>query len=427
MNPYWQGFRCSLCGRQFPPHATEYVCPVDGGNLVAVYDYEQMARELDPRWIVHCADRSIWRYAALLPHDGSAYSRPNTPLSNLGWSPLYRAYQLEERTGAYRVWLKDDTRLPSSSFKDRASAVVIAKALASNKQVICVASTGNAASALATLCAGTHLQAVIFVPQNTPEAKLASIAIHGARVFIVDGSYNDAVALARACCDEFGWYNRNTGFNPLTREGKKTASFEIAEQLARYEEKANSVSTVLFRAPNVMIVPVGDGNIISGLYKGFQELHALGWVTHVPRFVAATASRAPSLYRAWQRGSEVFETIPSTTIASGISVDRPCDGVMALRAVQESNGAVVEVEDEEMLDAVRVLAECTGVFVEPACAATVVALEKGISSGLIRSDDEVVLQLTGSGLKDVRSALQAAPRPQVVSTVAEVASAMKLR
>ncbi len=408
----------------FAPDEVEYTCPHDGGNLDAVYDYATMARDVDPRWIAYHSNRSIWHYAPLLPLNGLAHCQPHTPLASVGWSPLYRAYPIEARLGVHRIWIKDDSRLPSASFKDRASAMVIAKALTSNKRVICVASTGNAAAALATLCAGTSLQAVIFVPRGTPEAKLASIAIHGARVFLVDGSYNDAVALAAACCEAFGWYNRSTGFNPFTREGKKTAAFEIAEQLARHDER-ESRNLPAFRAPNVMVVPVGDGNIISGLHKGFRDLHALGWVDRVPRFIGATAAQAPSLYRAWQRGDETFETIPSTTIASGISVDRPCDGVMALRAVRDTGGALISVEDDEMLAAMRTLAESVGVFVEPACAAALVALERGVAEGFIHPTEEVVLQITGSGFKDVRSAMQAARAPVVVQSLADVASAMQ--
>lgn len=416
MNPYLIGFRCSLCGSLYSHDQVTYTCPKDNGNLDAVYDYARLSQHLDPATITRNPDRSIWHYAPLLPVTADA--PPHTPLAALGWSPLYRAPVIERTLGVRAVWLKDDSRLPSSSFKDRASAMVIARAMTMGVKTICVASTGNAAAALAALCAGTDLQAVIFVPESTPEGKLAGILIHGARVYTVRGSYGDAVALAEAACREFGWYNRSTGVNPYTREGKKTAGFEIAEQLARYDR--GTPNKTGFRAPDVVIVPVGDGNIISGVHKGFRELHALGWIERMPRFIGVTATLSPSFYRAWQSGGEHFETIPSRTIAGGIGTDRPCDGVMALRAIRNSGGVVIEATDEEMLDAMRTLATQAGVFVEPACAAAYVGLVKGRRDGTIGSDEEVVLQLTGSGFKDVRSALHAAGRPISIGSLADV-------
>jgi len=316
--------------------------------------------------------------------------------------------------GVRAIWLKDDTRLPSSSFKDRASSMVIARALETGVTTICAASTGNAASSLVTLCAGTGIRTVIFVPQSTPEGKLAQILIHGASVYAVEGSYDDAFELAVQASQTFGWYNRNTGVNPYTREGKKTAAFEIAEELGRKGEGEFRTSSPLhlftpspFRAPDVVVAPVGDGNIISGLHKGFKDLLALGWIEKMPRFIGVTATLAPALYRAWQSGTEHIETMPSSTIASGISVDLPRDGIMALRAIRETGGVFVEATDEEMLDAMGVLARDAAVFVEPACAAVYVGLRKALQLGAIQGDDEVVLQLTGSGLKDVKSALAA--------------------
>jgi threonine synthase len=414
MNPYLLGFRCSQCDAHYAPDQVSYTCPKDNGNLDATYDYVRMARDLDPWQIARRADRSIWDYAELLPVCLDTHLP--IPLSTLGWSPLYRAPAPERALGMRAVWLKDDSRLPSGSFKDRASALVIARARAMGVKAICVSSTGNAAASLAALCTGSDLQAVIFVPEHASEGKLASMLVHGARVYLVYGSYNDAVALANEACQAFGWYNRSTGFNPYTREGKKTAGYEIAEQLARTSDDALSP----FRAPDVVIVPVGDGNIISGVYKGFYELHALGWITHLPRFIGVTAALSPSLYRAWQRGDETFETIPSRTIAGGIGTDRPCDGVMALRAVRNSGGSLIEATDEEMLTGVRVLAEQAGVFVEPSCAAAYVGLVKAQQMGLIGPDEKVVLQLTGNGFKDIRLALRAAGWPIPVRSLVDV-------
>jgi threonine synthase len=434
MNPHFLGFRCTMCGARYAPADVTYTCPLDGSNLDAVYDYAAIARDVDPSQIVNNPDRSAWHYAPLLPCSlaplllGShAPQHPSTPLSTFGWSPLYRAARLEQALRVHTIWLKDDARLPSSSFKDRASSMVIARALEIGATTICAASTGNAASSLATLCAGTGIRTVIFVPQSTPEGKLAQILIHGARVYAVRGSYDDAFELAVQASQAFGWYSRNTGYNPYTREGKKTAAFEICEQLSWRAEEHGSMGAgergsrfspphprslapslrSAFRAPDVVVVPVGDGNIISGLHKGFKDLQALGWIDHLPHFVGVTATLAPSLYRAWHSGTEHIDTVPSATIASGISVDLPRDGIMALRAVRETGGVFVEATDQEMLDAMSVLAREAAVFTEPASAAAYVGLLKARQIGAIGSDDEIVLQLTGSGLKDVKSALAA--------------------
>jgi threonine synthase len=270
-------------------------------------------------------------------------------------------------------------------------------------KTICAASTGNAASSLAALCAGTGINTVIFVPRSTPEGKLAQILVHGATVYSVAGSYDDAFELAMQASRKFGWYNRNTGVNPFTREGKKTAAYENCEQLARQSAGPQAA----FRAPDTVMVPVGDGNIISGLHKGFKDLLALGWIERMPRIVGVTAALAPALYRAWLTGTEHIESAPSATIAGGISVDLPRDGVMALRAVRETGGGLVEVSDEEMLAAMVLLAREAAVFSEPASAAACAGLPKALANGWIHTHDEVVLQLTGSGLKDVRSALSA--------------------
>lgn len=416
LNPHLLGFRCTTCDATVAPQDVQYTCPHDGGNLDAIYDYAAISRHVNPYDIAADPDRSAWHYAPLLPCT-LAPRLPRlhspTPLSTFGWSPLYRASRIEQAMELRAVWLKDDSRLPSSSFKDRASAMVIARAMQTGVTTLCAASTGNAASSLATLCPGTGLRTVIFVPQSTPEGKLAQILIHGARVYAVSGSYDDAFELALQASRTFGWYNRNTGYNPFTREGKKTAAFEICEQLAslsrgaRKQGSASAPPLPHFRAPDVMVVPVGDGNIISGLHKGFKDLHALGWIEHMPRFVGVTATLAPSLYRAWQSNTEYLHTAPSSTIASGISVDLPRDGIMALRAVRETGGLLVEATDEEMLDAMGVLAREAAVFTEPASAAAYAGLRKAQRLGAIRSDDEIVLQLTGSGLKDVKSALAA--------------------
>lgn len=416
--PHLVDFACTRCDAATSAGAAVGPCAACGGNLVARYAHEAIADRHDPAAIAAAGDRSVWHYGPLLPlapPPGSA--EVPTPLGTIGWSPLYRAPRLEADLGQRQIWLKDDGRLPSASFKDRASAMVVAWALATGTSTLAVASTGNAASALATMAAGTRVEAVIFVPAATPEAKLAMCLAHGARVFAVQGSYDDAVRLCGEACSAFGWVNRSTGINPWTREGKQTAGFEIAEQLGR-------ARGVPFAAPDVVVVPVGDGNILAGVHQGFARLAALRWIERVPRFIGVTARRAPSLARAWASGGEELAPVPSTTIASGISVDLPLDGVTALRAIRATGGSVVEAGDREMLAALATLAATSGVFVEPACAAALVGLEKARASGVVDGGEEVVLQLTGSGLKDTAAALRAAGVATPVRGLRDVAAAL---
>lgn len=439
MNPYLLGFRCTLCNAEYSPEDSSamYTCPKDGGNLDAVYDYRRIMRNINPYTLVQDPNRSIWHYGPLLPMFGKNINATNgrnrTPLWSFGWSPLYRAPLLERALDSRAIWLKDDGRLPSASFKDRASAIVIARAQEMGIKTITTASTGNAASALATLASGNGIRCVIFVPENTPEGKLAMMLVHGATVYEVQGSYDDAVALSNEAAQRFGWYNRNTGFNPYTREGKKTAAFEIAEQLAltgplEPRGPATDYSRVpqlpgrqaAFRTPDVIVVPVGDGNIISGLHKGFKDLYALGGIDKVPRFVGVTATLAPSLATAWRNDTEEIMRVASSTLASGISVDKPNDGLMALRTLRETHGTLIEATDEEMIEAMGILARRAGVFVEPAAAAVYVGLEKARRAGYIRGDDEVVLQLTGSGLKDTRSALLVNNKIESIQSIDDV-------
>ena len=428
-NPYLLGFRCTVCGAEHRVAATKYTCANCGGNLDAVYDYARMAQDLQPLGSGHLALHSVWDYAMLLPLSYRDIAQRlnlslQMPIGSFGWSPLYRAPALERGLDVRAVWLKDDGRLPSGSFKDRASSMVVAQALEIGAEVVVTASTGNAAAALAAMSVGTGLRAVVFVPEGTPEGKLAGILIHGATVYAVPGSYDDAVALCNAAAQRFDWYNRSTGLNPYTREGKKTAAFEICEQLALLADPTETSwlkAKPIFRSPDVVIVPVGDGNIISGIHKGFKDLLALGWIERMPRLIGVTAAQAPSLFQAWQSGTEHIGRAPSTTLASGISVDLPNDGIMALRAIRETGGTFIEATDEELLDAMAVLGRDAGVFVEPSAAATYVGLLKARHAGVIGRDDEVVLQLTGSGLKDVQSAFRAVGRPTVVRSLDEIA------
>ncbi len=396
-----KSLRCLVCGAHYAPDEIEYVCPHHGneGILDVEYDYGLIARRLSPDRLARDSDPTIWRYRPLLPIRTDS---PVPPLT-VGCTPLYRAERLAEGLGLRHVWVKDDGRLPTASFKDRASAIAVVKGRERGAEVITTASTGNAAAALAGLCASVGQRNVIFVPQSAPPAKIAQLLVYGSTVLLVRGTYDDAFELCLEAAHAFGWYNRNTGYNPYMSEGKKTASFEICEQLG-------------WDAPDRIFVPVGDGCIIGGIHKGLKDLLALGWIDRMPKLVGVQAAGSAALYDAWRSGTAALDMQPiaAHTVADSISAGLPRDRIKALAAVRETGGAYIRVTDEQILAAIPTLAQATGVFAEPAAAAAYAGLAQAVAEGLVEPDERVVVLCTGSGLKDVASARRSVGEPFVV-------------
>ena len=332
--------RCVIGDCRYRAMRRRYTCPVHGevGTLDILYDYAGLARELDRDAIAASREPNLWRYRSLLP---IAPDCPVPPL-DAGWTPLYPAPRIARSLGIERAWIKDEGANPTASLKDRASALVLARALELNIATVSTASTGNAAAALAGLGASLpEIDIVIFVPATAPAAKIAQLLVYGAEVLLVDGSYDDAFELCMEACQAEGWYSRNTGVNPFTTEGKKTAALEIAEQLS-------------WQPPDAVIVSVGDGSIISGLYKGFYDLKRLGWIERVPRLIGVQAAGSAVLADAWRAGTDAgaIRRRPVATIADSIASELPRDRAKALRAVRETGGAFVTVDDDEIARAI---------------------------------------------------------------------------
>lgn len=403
------GLRCVLCGAEYGPDEVLYVCPRHGdeGILDVIYDYDLVRRRLTRESLAADGERSIWRYKPLLPVSSDS---PVPPLA-VGWTPLYPARRLRERLALPDLWVKDDGCNPSASFKDRASAVGIVKAQELGRDLIAAASTGNAAASLACLSASVGIKNVIFVPESAPQAKIAQLLIFGATVIAVQGSYDQAFELSLAATRRYGWYSRNTGYNPYLSEGKKTAALEICEQLD-------------WQAPDRIFVSVGDGCIIGGLGKGLRDLLALGFVEKLPRLVGVQAEGSSVLYEAWMRGSEEIRPVPPITLADSIAARVPRDRIKALRAVRDTDGEFVAVSDQEILDAMRLLGQTTGVFGEPAGAAPLAGLLKMQREGRIDPAERIVVLVTGNGLKDVDSAIQATGGPHVIEPTVEALQKM---
>jgi threonine synthase len=402
---HFLGFKCSLCSQEYGPAEVQYTCPKDGGNLNVVLDYVAIRQNFAVEDILASRENSMWRYLPLLPVSDPGGT--GTPLRAVGWTPLFSPPAIAEKLGLQHLWIKDESRNPTASFKDRASAVVVARTREIGAEVVVTASTGNAGAALAGMAAAVAQKAVIFAPRTAPPAKVAQLLIFGAQVLLVDGTYDDAFDLTIQAAQEFGWYCRNTGYNPFTAEGKKTAALEIWESVQRglllHSEEAQL---------NVF-VSVGDGNIISGIHKGFKDLLALGWLETMPRIFGIQAEGSAAIANAFFAGNETIVPVTATTLADSISVDLPRDGVRAVRAARDTGGSYILVSDVEILAGIAELGK-VGIFAEPAGATAYAGLLKAVENGTVGSEDPVLVINTGSGLKDIKAAMQAVTAAPVI-------------
>lgn len=414
MSDKFIGYRCSLCGSQYAPNQVAYTCPKDGGNLDVVLDYAMIQKYVDYRQILSSYEPSLWRYLPLLPV--SAPGGQATPLHFAGYTPVFAPDKLRTDLGIAHLWVKDESRNPTASFKDRASAIVVRRAQEIKAQVVVTASTGNAGAALAGMSAAIGQKAVIFAPKTAPPAKIAQLLIYGAQVLLVDGTYDDAFDLTIQAAHEFDWYCRNTGYNPFTAEGKKTAAFEIWEWACKNRGQGSAGGArqaAEYLARLAIFVSVGDGNIISGIFKGFWDLLQLGWIEKLPRIFGVQAEGSAAVANAYLMGGEQINPVKADTLADSISVDLPRDGVRAVRAARQTEGGYILVSDEEILLAIAELGK-VGIFAEPAGATSYAGLVKAIEQGVIHADDWAMVINTGSGLKDVRAAIRAVPEAPII-------------
>ncbi len=385
---------CVACGNICDPreHDTCPHCGPDEGILDVEFDLRQ-AGGLPGK--LAARPHNIWRYAELLPVD-----TPPQSLADIGWTPLIEAPRLAAELGVARVRLKDDGRNASGSFKDRASAVGVARALQQGFREIACASTGNAATSLARCAASAGLSATIFVASSVPQGKLAQLLVYGARVFCVEGTYADAYRLCTEACQRFRWYNRNCAVNPYLVEGKKTAGLEIAEQCAS-------------DPPGWVVLSVGDGCSIAGVAKGLREMHTLGLLERLPRMLGVQARDVAPLAAAADSGT-LDRGGRGSTYADSINVPIPRNWRKAVAGVRHSRGAWVTVGDDQIRQAAFDCGRLSGVFAEPAAAAAVAGAAAARRDGVLGADDDVLIVITGNGLKDIAGALSALPEPHRV-------------
>lgn len=400
------GYQCFACSATQATEFEGFLCPVCGGNLDVTYDYDEAAAGIDESFRNDAND--LFRFAALLP-----LRQPRPPfVLRVGGTPLYPVRSLEELNGMSDLYLKDESLNPSASLKDRASAVTIGRALDMGAGVVSVASTGNAGSSLACLATVTGMASVVFVPASAPMAKLTQMLVFGARVLAVRGNYDDAYDLCLAASAEFGWFNRSTGYNPFTREGKKTCAYEIWQDLGG-------------RVPDRIVVSTGDGNTLSAIWKGWCDLKALGLIDSLPKVDCVQSEASAAICETVRQvrndvGREpdwstlVVKQVNASTIADSISVNRPRDGLAAVKAVIQSGGEAVTVADQEILAAIPEMARATGVFAEPAAAAPWAGMKQMILQRRVDPRELVVCIVSGSGLKDIGNARTVAGEPQLI-------------
>lgn len=384
--------RCVSCGKEYPAEPCTTVCTC-GGILDIVYDYEYIKQRVSHEKYAACEDRSMWRYRDFLPVEESTQAPP----LRVGWSPLYDEPRLANKLGLGKLWVKDDGQNPTSSLKDRASSMAVAKAIEAGYDKIACSSTGNAASSLAGNAAAAGLSAYIFVPERAPVGKVAQLLIFGATVVSVKGNYEDTFELSKAAIDEYGWYNRNAAINPYLMEGKKTVSFEIAEQLG-------------WKMPDYVALSVGDGCTIAGVWKGFKDMYAAGLIDRLPKLISAQAAATCPINRAVETGKP-WEPMEENTLADSISVGVPRNPDKAINAIIESEGLTVEVTDDEILDAMRITGRECGVFAEPAGATGMAGVIRLRAEGRLPEGASVVCIVTGNGLKDTANGIKAAGEP----------------
>lgn len=402
-NPYWTGYKCVLCGREYDTEWRNFVCGHCGtdGILDVIYDYESVTERLDSGDIFPAGSRpDLWRFAPLLP------ICPVTPHAawSLGDTPLHTPQRLQDELDLPTLLLKDDTLLPSCSLKDRASAMAVADAVRLGVDHIACASTGNAAASLSVLAARAGIKTTIFVPATAPAAKLAQLELHGAKVNHVNGTYDEAFDFSIEQTIANGWYSRNCAYNPLLVEGKKTAAMEILLATGG-------------QAPDAVFVPVGDGCIVSAVAKGFRELYEVGIADGMPAIYGVQAAGAAPLARAWAAAGSLaagytpaeamaaIKPVDPQTIADSISVGIPRNRLKAWKGVAQSGGGFLSVTDDEIREAIALMCRLAGVWAEPSGATGLAGLIQARRAGRITRDDRVVVMITGHGLKDPMAAV----------------------
>jgi threonine synthase len=383
--PHVQGLRCRECGREYET-APIYTCEWCFGPLEVAYDYDAITAAVS-REKIAAGPSSLWRYADLLPVHSDAAVDLGT-----GFTPLVRADRLAAALGLGEVWVKNDTRNPTNSFKDRVVSVALSKALEFGFKVAACASTGNLANSVAAHAAHAGLRSYVFIPADLEQGKVVTTAVYGGNLVAIEGNYDDVNRLCAELAGLYDWAFVNVNMRPFYAEGSKTLAFETAEQLG-------------WQTPDHVVVPVASGSLLTKIQKGFQELHKVGLLDEEPnvRVSGAQALGCSPVATAWKDVSDTIRPVKPSTIAKSLAIGNPADGYFALDTVRTSGGGFAAVTDEEVVEGMRLLARTEGIFAETAGGVTIATLKQLAAEGVIRSDERVVVYITGHGLKTIEA------------------------
>src|SRR5215470_10362110 len=380
-SPHVEGLRCRECGREYAT-APIYTCEWCFGPLEVAYDYDAITASVS-RDKIAAGPLSLWRYADLLP----VQCDPAVDL-NTGFTPLVRADRLAAELGLGGVWVKNDTRNPTNSFKDRVVSIALSKALEFGFKVAACASTGNLANSVAAHAAHAGLRSFVFIPADLEQAKVVTTAVYGGNVVAIDGNYDDVNRLCAELAGTYRWAFVNVNVRPYYAEGSKTLAFETVEQLG-------------WETPDHVVVPVASGSLLTKVRKGFDELHRVG-LLDTPARVRVSGAQAEGcapIATAWLDESDTIKPVRPDTIAKSLAIGNPADGYFALDAVRQTGGGLAAVSDEEVVDAMLLLARTEGIFAETAGGVTVATLKRLAEQGVVHPDERVVVYVTGHGLK----------------------------
>ena len=420
MPSFVESLRCKECARTYPVEAL-HVCEYCFGPLEVAYDYEAIAAAVSPERIA-AGPATIWRYADLLPlptPGGPAklgQSQHSAVDLGAGWTPLVRADRLAAELGLGELWIKNDTLNPTGSFKDRVVSVALTKARELGFKVAACASTGNLANSVAAHAARAGMESVVFIPSDLERGKVVTTAVYGGTLVAIDGTYDDVNRLCAELSGEYpSWAFVNVNVRTYYSEGSKTLAFEVAEQLG-------------WEAPDHVVVPVASGSQLTKIHKGFEELHRVGLLrgSDPPpvRVSGAQAAGCSPVATAFADGVDVIRPQKPSTIAKSLAIGNPADGWYALDVVRRTGGALAAVTDDEIVDAIRLLARTEGIFAETAGGVTIATLAKLAASGVVRRDERVVAFVTGLGLKTIEAVAPfAGPTATIEPTLSAFAAA----
>ncbi|MBI3416348.1 MAG: threonine synthase [Verrucomicrobia bacterium] len=393
---FMKALKCRECGREYPLEAT-HVCEFDFGPLEVVYDYERIKLSLT-RAAIQARPQTMWRYRELLP----IATQPTVGFE-AGYTPLVKADRLAQRLGIRELWIKNDTvNYPTLSFKDRVVSVALSRARELGFTTVACASTGNLANSVAANAAAAGLKAYVFIPADLEQGKIVNSLVYGAQVIAIKGHYDEVNRLCAEIAGKFGWAFVNVNMRPYYAEGSKSMGFEIAEQLG-------------WRVPQHTVVPIASGSLLTKIHKSYQEFIKLGLVPHAKYKVhGAQATGCSPVSAAHKAGLDFFKPVKPNTIAKSLAIGTPADGFYALKVMKENGGAADDVTDDEIRDAIKLLAETEGIFAETAGGVTVGVAKKLIASGKISTNDSAVLCITGNGLKTLDAVIGHVGQPREI-------------